>query len=59
MPTELRTAKYSNFSDIWYFSATRYPAQWLHRPVVLAASTRGWNGVVRYSEALRAAAPPA
>ena len=47
MPAELRIAKYSNFSLIWYFSATRCPAQWLHRPVSFSFSTRSWNGVVR------------
>ena len=46
IPAALRTATYSNFSDSWYFSAARRPAQWLHRPVSLSTDVRSWNGVV-------------
>ena len=54
-PAELRTAKYSNFSDSPYFSAARWPDQWLHSPVSFSADVRSWNGVVRI---MRGALPP-
>ncbi len=47
MPAALRTAKYSNLSDIWYRSAARWPDQWLQSWVWLSAAVRSWNGVVR------------
>jgi hypothetical protein len=46
-PALFRIAKYSNFSESWYFWATRYPDQCSHNPVALAGPVRSWNGVVR------------
>src|SRR4029079_12925848 len=47
MPAALRTAKYSNLSDIWERSAARWPLQWLQSCVSLRALVRSWNGGVR------------
>ena len=43
-PAAFRMAKYSNFSDIWYLSTTRYPAQWLHSPVCVGRLDAGVEG---------------
>ena len=47
MPAALRTAKYSNLSSIWYFTAARWPDQCCHSPVRLSGASRSWKGVVR------------
>ena len=46
-PAELRTAKYSNLSDIWYFTADRYPDQCDQSCVSFNGAKRSWNGVVK------------
>ena len=46
-PAALRTAKYSNLSAIWYFTADRYPDQCDHSWVSFSGARRSWNGVVK------------
>jgi hypothetical protein len=52
IPAAFRIAKYSNFSDCWYFTATRWFDQCSHREVSLRALVRSWKGVVRIIGAL-------